>query len=259
MIELTPVSMDSHKDKKWKLRTDYKHGEGLTSIPVLLAELHKVVPHYVIGFVKNNLGQFYPAAILTIDGETNLYLSEKSNWLCSYVPAMLRGHPFYLKDGPSKQRYLHIETKSVSELDCDQDFFDQYGKLTKPVSDLMEFLVGVEREFHLTIDASNELAKKNLLEPWDISISVESETIKIAGLHRVNEENLKHIDSDALSTLFEIDAIKLAHAQIFSGHQVHLLAERQKMSQRDSKEINDSEQFELSRNNDLLNFDSFQH
>ena len=62
-------------------------------VPVLLAELSKLLPHYALGFIRQ--GESYqPVAIVGV--RENAYLAPDGRWFAPYVPAQLRGYPFAL-------------------------------------------------------------------------------------------------------------------------------------------------------------------
>lgn len=95
MTQWTPVTRSQHADKRYLPRKGYTFSINQTVASILLAELPKLVPYYVLGFIRKT-SSYQAVALLSLDHQNNLYLQRDGRWLGSYVPASLRGYPFTL-------------------------------------------------------------------------------------------------------------------------------------------------------------------
>ena len=93
MTEHAAITPESHAKKVWKNVTDYAFAAGETVIPLVGAELSKVVPVMPIGFVKQETG-YQLVAITSLQPGQNLYVAPDGKWLGTYIPSALRGYPF---------------------------------------------------------------------------------------------------------------------------------------------------------------------
>ena len=93
MTQWIALSRSEHAGAHYRPRQGYAHAAGDYLAPVLVAELSRLLPHYVLAFIQGETG-FLPVALLGTGLGQNLYLNHDQRWLADYVPAVLRGYPF---------------------------------------------------------------------------------------------------------------------------------------------------------------------
>lgn len=226
MTEWTALSPSQHRDKHHVPRDGYTFAQGQSVVGVLLAELPKLLPLYVLGFIQQ--GEHYtPVALLGL-GQQNLYVAPNGKWLGGYVPATLRGYPFTLANSETGEKVFAIDADHLSD-DAGEPLFDEADKLTGKAAETFIFLQQCEQNRQATQQAVKALGDAGVIEPWPLKIERGEghEPLNVNGLFRVNEKALNSLEGEAYATL-KGGPMALAHAQLFSVSQMNQLSERAK-------------------------------
>ncbi len=150
MPQWIALSRTQHADHFYLPRQGYTFADRQVIAPILLAELPKLLPHYALGFIKQEAG-YQAVAFLSLDGQTNLYLHSDGRWLCNYVPASLRGYPFTLANTEDGQKALCLDQAHLSE-EQGEPLFDEEGNLAATVQRTLEFLNQCEQNREPAVD-----------------------------------------------------------------------------------------------------------
>lgn len=229
MPRWTVISKSHHAQARYYPREGYHHAREQLVAPILLAELPKLTQHFMLGFMPQG-EQFMAVALLGVEQGQNLYVHEDGRWLGGYVPASLRGHPFKLLPDEQGQRVLCIDAEELVEAaDLGQALFDENGQPSESVAKQLDFQQHCDANRQRTQQAVDALQQAGVLQPWPLEISRgEEETPKkIEGLYRIDEQALNTLKADTYATL-QGAPMALAHAQLFSAHQLGQLTERAK-------------------------------
>lgn len=262
MHSWTALSREDHAKSHWRPRSGFTFAAQQQIVPVILAELAKMLPHYPLGFVKNESDTYQAVALVGLGGERNLYVDDGSKWLCSYVPAILRSYPFALQKDSAENAVLCIDRDFICDDAAFPRLFEDNGELEVKTSEVLQFVSQCEQNRQLTNTASDALATAGVIEPWPISVERgENEPpLKINGMHRVNEEALNKLDAEALGGLRTSGALALAYAQMYSTAQIEQLTKRAEyLAQVDQQSSPPEGLSDLFSNEDSgsLNFDAF--
>lgn len=224
MPQWQALSKTAHRDKGLLPRDGYRHAQSDPVVSVLLAELLKLLPHYTLGFVARGKG-YMPVALLSLDGESNLYVAANGKWVGSYVPAMMRGYPFALADGSNNQKVVVVDTERLSDEGGEPLFEGDEPSTT--VQQTLDFLNQCEKDRQQTAKAAGALQQAGVIVPWALSIprSEGAEPQRIDGLYRVDEKALNNLDAETYATLRGAP-MALAHAHLFSVEQTDQLTKR---------------------------------
>jgi len=106
MPNWTAISPFQHADKYYLPRQDYSFAADQQVVPILIAELSKLLPHYALAFIQQD-STYQPVAITGLGGGQNLYVNYEGKWLATYVPAFLRSHPFRLLTTENNKQVLN--------------------------------------------------------------------------------------------------------------------------------------------------------
>lgn len=262
MTQWIAVSRTEHADSHWRPRQGFGFAADLQVVAILIAELSKLLPHYVLGFVRNG-DQYQPVALVGLGGERNLYVNKENKWLCTYVPATLRGYPFTLADNDSGEPILCINESQLTEDQTAPPLFDSDGNLTSRTTHIFDFLGQCHANRILTQAACAALESCELIEPWPFTINrgENNEPLAINGLCRINEQALNALDGRQFAELRKSGATALAYAQLFSRNQIDQLAQRaeyigKEIESTSSRDLDDFFQDGGSLNLDFLNDDN---
>jgi hypothetical protein len=218
------LSPGQHAGQRFLPRDGYHFAAQLNVAGLLLAELPKLLPHYVLVFIKEGR-HFLPMVLLGV-GQKNLYVAPNGKWLGSYVPASLRGYPFVLATNELGEKFFALDASQLNE-SLGDFLFDEDGKLAGTAAQSLEFLTQCERNRYVTQQAADALQRAGVIEPWALTIDQGEgqKPLSVNGVWRINEQVLNNLDSDVYGTL-KGAPMALAHAQMFSVSQQGQLTER---------------------------------
>ena len=251
------ISPSQHAGKHFLPRQGYSFAADQQAVPIILAELSKLIPHYALGFIQQD-NTYKPVVLTGLGGGQNLYVNHDGKWLATYVPAFLRSHPFRLLTTGTKQQVLCIQEDHLVDESQGQPLFDQEGNLTKPVQDTLNFLNECEKNRRVTQTASIALDKAGVIEKWPLQVKQAEgqEPVPVDGLHRISEKILNELDAETFAGLRSHGALALAYAQLFSMNQIDQLAERAKYHARQQPKQEEPDIEKLFGNDDILSFDN---
>ncbi|MHB0776545.1 SapC family protein [Halomonas sp. WWR20] len=233
MAQWIAVSRTEHADNYFWPRQGYLFAAKDQVVPVLIAELTRLLPHYALGFIRQ--GENYrPVALTGLGGERNLYVHTDGRWLASYVPSVLRGYPFRMANTDNGQQVLAIEQDSLTDEPSAQPMFDEEGNLTSRVQQTVDFLTQCDKNRQATAAACQALSQADVIEEWPLKIErgEGQEPITVQGLYRINEKAMNELAAEAFAGLRKHGALALAYAQLFSMSQLSQLIERAKFHEK---------------------------
>jgi hypothetical protein len=227
MTEWVAVSRTKHAGKHWLPRNGFDFAAARQVVPVSIAEVAKLLPHYAIGFVKLADESFQPVVLLGLGGERNLYVAPDSKWLCSYIPAELQAYPFSMVTGEEGQQILCISSSALSDDPKLPRLITEEGELDNAALERFNFLAQHQSSKLVTENATAALAEVSVLEEWNISINrQDGEPLNVHGLYRISESALNALSENQFAALRQTGALILAYAQIFSMAQLGQLIQR---------------------------------
>lgn len=225
MPQWTALSATAHRDTRLLPRDGYRHAAHDPVVPVLLAELNRLIPHYALGFITRE-DAYLPVALLSLDGERNLYVAPGGEWIGPYVPARVRHYPFALADGPDGHKVLAVDAERLDDRDGEPLF--EAGEPSATVHNTLDFLQQCEGSRQQTRTAAQALQQAGVIAPWPLTIQRHGDDDAprtVNGLYRIDEAALNALPPEELATL-QGAPLALAYAQLFSTAQLDQLTER---------------------------------
>lgn len=227
-MAMIALSTTDHLTATFKPREGYEFAKSLITLPILMAELSKAIPHYVLGFTKSN-DQFTLSALVGVDADRHAYLFHDGRWLCGYVPAAVRAYPFGL--AKNEDQYIFcIDGNHIYPQDTPDavPLFTSEGSLSEKANESLDFLKQCEENRAITQKAVQALADADVLSEHDLIIPQEEgkEPIRVTGFYRVDEKKLLELDAESFASLRSTGSVALAYAQLFSLAQVSQITER---------------------------------
>ena len=249
------LSPSQHATKHYLPRQGYSFANNQQVVPILLAELSKLIPHYSLAFIQQD-NTYKPNVLTGLGGGKNLYVNHDGKWLASYVPAFLRSHPFRLLPS-NNQLVFCIQEDHLSDSQG-KPLFDDEGNLIKPVQDTLNFLNECEKSRKVTQAACKSLDQAGVIETWDLQVkqSENKDSVKIDGLYRISEKALNELDNETFADLRKNGALALAYAQLFSMNQISRLKELAQYHARQAPQSNQPDIDKLFGEDDILHFDN---
>lgn len=183
------------------------------------AEFLSAVNEYPIVFVEAN-GVVSPVVILGFQNNQNLYLTAQNVWKAKYIPAFIRRYPFVFstsEDGALFTLCVDETFPGFNQEDKGARLFDDEGKPSQYVQDVLSFLQGFQTEHLRTQTFAQTLQELGVLEPMQANITFETGRVfSLSGFLCVNRDRLKNLAGDKLAQLAKSDELELIYAHLHS-------------------------------------------
>jgi SapC len=214
-----PVSSRRHAQWSIEPSGDYAFSAKVNSVPLMAVEFPPAASEYAIVFAGNEQS-IMPVVILGMRGNQNVYLNPAGNWDAKYIPAFIRRYPFiFSSDEQGKTLTLCIDEdyKGCNQADRGQRLFDEAGKATPYVDNVLKFLQNYQAQFQRTQAFCQKLQELDLFESMQASITLPGgEKLALTGFMAVDRKKLKALSGDKLSELAQSDELELIYLHLES-------------------------------------------
>lgn len=226
------IDAAQHREHGFAPPTDLAFAAQQVLCPINGAEVASLLPFYTLAFIKHKETVDMVALTGLYQGE-NLLLGSNGKWLIPYLPARYRGFPFEValnQAGEQQKAVLCFDHRSglyretPNTENGEYPFFDEQGKPTERVSQILQFLVQRNQMQEATRNAAKALDECGCLVPWELPLEKADRDMQpIKGLYRIDQEALRGLEGDKLSQLMKSNAMALAYAQVFSIERLSVL------------------------------------
>ena len=223
-MNIIPLSKENHGDWSYVGLSNYLHAKKDAIVPILIAEIGKIVTTNPIVFIINNseIGLY---SLQSLIPESNLMINDKGEWTNNYIPARYRSLPFVLasdtKNNTTNEKILCY----IEDLNCvakiiknkkSTKIFDSKSELSEDMGRVFEFLKSIEQNELVTKQALKSIYNSDILEDWSLSLKLSDGEKKMTGLKKINIEKLKSLSGDKLLDLNKTGGLDICFANILS-------------------------------------------
>lgn len=216
-----PLSSERHAQRFWRRFTSYDFARDLRHVPLVLAEVEAVAAAMPVVFASDAEGVGPVALLRLVPGGKTPFVSPAGLWLATYVPSILRVHPFSARPAGGGRMMLMVDEDSglVTDSPGDEPFFDASGAPSPPVAELVEFFRQREASARRSRAAAEGLAALGLLAPFRPE-GAEAPPDSWDGLQVIDRARFDAVEDSAHLELRRLGAVALAHAHFVSMAQV---------------------------------------
>ncbi len=223
-----PVSKEQHSAFSIDTTSNYSFASGINSVPLTATEFPFAARDYVIVFAGEDTPM--PAAIVGIQQDKNLFVSDDGQWQGKYIPAFVRRYPFVFSSNEYQSRFtlcVDQEFQGLNEEGKGEKLFDEQGEKTEYLDKMLNFLQEYQLQFQRTRAFCEKLKELDLLESMQAQISLPSGSQQsLTGFQVINRDRLKALDGDKLAELAKTDALELAYLHLQSLNNFSVMIER---------------------------------
>lgn len=224
---LVPVNRDRHAGKKIRDISSFEFAAKFHIAYVTMHEFARVAATYPVVFVEDkNKDTFRPVALLGLQEGENLFVGPGGKWEASYVPAIVRRHPFMLADSGVEGQFT-ICVDEGSELLSDTEgsaMFDEQGQPTQVIENVKRYLSELQQMDALTHAFTKTMTELNMLTPLSLRVRESADRVKnIAGCWVINEERLNGLSNERFQDLRAQHYLPAIYAQLISLGQIERL------------------------------------
>jgi hypothetical protein len=229
-----PVNAGRHKDWSVKAGETYAFAAAVNSVPVTAVEFAQAAAEYPIVFAGTQKSVF-PAVILGIRENQNLFVAADGAWRGKYIPAFVRRYPFvFSQDEAAKTFTLHIDETfaGCNQAGRGERLFDADGSQTQYLRTVLGFLQDYQVRFRRTQAYCARLVELDLLQPMQAQFTLNTgEQRSLSGFSVVNREKLKSLPADTVAELLAKDEMECTFLHLASLRHFQDMLERFQPSQ----------------------------
>lgn len=226
MATLSPIAPETHSTKTWRGPVDHRFAANDVLIPIGMSEAPRAALYLPLGFALINAAPKL-VAIAGFEQRQSLLVGNDGGWLAGYLPQQYRCFPFVVASVEDGSRALCLLDDGVSLIDGPggAPFFAIDGSLDPKVKEVLDLLVGFERDKAAADHFSKALYDAGVIRPWELTIPGPSGPRKLEGLHHVNEAAFDALEDEAFLSLRKAGALNLAYSQMISTQNLLRLTE----------------------------------
>lgn len=223
-----PLTKEQHGEMSIETGTGYDFAQKMSVVPVLARELHRAVFEYPIAFMQQ--GENVAAvALLGLQEDQNLFVSDDGSWSVDYVPALLRHYPFAValgKEGDKGILCLSMDHPGLNSKGKGVALFEKEGGLSTFTKQVQKAIGDAAVEARKTEAFCAKLEEFGLLKPIGATLKNKSgKEWRISGILAVDRSALAGLALDRLDTLHKSGYLELIYQHLLSLHNLRGLAE----------------------------------
>ena len=214
-----PVSSARHGGVSFDASENYAFSAGINAVPLMAVEFMRAATEYAIVFTEAG-DDVFPAAILGVRADQNLYLAADAHWQAKYVPAFIRRYPFVFsasEDNETLTLCIDETHPGFNREGRGQRLFGDDSKPSPYVEQVLKFLQAYQAQFERTRAFGKRLKELNLLEAMQAQVTTPGgEKLSLNGFSAVTRNRLRTLTGEALSSLAKNDELELIYLHLYS-------------------------------------------
>jgi hypothetical protein len=225
------VPVSSQRHGKWSVEVggNYGFSRSVNSVPLMAVEFPAAASEYPIVFAGAG-ENVMPAVILGVRGQENLFLTRENTWQGKYIPAFVRRYPFVFSSSEDNKTFTLCIDEAFGGFNQEgrgQRLFDDQGKPTDYVQNVLKFLQEYQVQFQRTQGYCRKLGELGLLDAMQAQVTAgKGERSSLTGFRAVSRERLKALPGDKLAELAKTDELELTYLHLQSLRNFSAFGER---------------------------------
>jgi hypothetical protein len=222
LTNIVLLNSQTHRDVTVQSTASARYGDGVRFVPVIVSEFAFLAVHYPIFFAKDaQTGEFYCGAMLGIDEDENLFLTEGKDFE-TYRPLNLQRGPFFTSGSDIAIDLDHPRVQMGGKA-----LFTEAGEPSDYLKNIMGVFQNLRPGLEQTKTFIATLMAAKLVEPIDIDLGFDDGTRRnLEGLYTVNQDVLKNLADTKIVDLFHRGYLQAIYLMIASLKQVPVLAQK---------------------------------
>lgn len=231
MANFQPLHKETHAKTRVKPIDNVADLKTQHALGVVVQEFALAGAHYPVAFAKEqDQDVYFPVAIMGLEQNVNLFVSDDGKWEGMYMPARYTHKPLTVipnKDDPNMFGIaIDVDADIVSE-DEGELLFTEDGKESEHLEGRKKALMAFVENEQMTKAFLDTLAEMDLLEAQNIGVKVKDKDYQLNGLFLVNEKKLNELSDEEYLKLRKRGFLGPIYAHLGSMHHISNLAQRQ--------------------------------
>ena len=214
-----PVSAARHAGLSVETGAGYAFASHASAVPIMALEFIPAASEYAIVFAP--IGEeVFPAVVLGMRTDENLYLGQDAKWNAKYVPAFIRRYPFVFSTSEDRKTLTLCIDESYAGLNREgkgQRLFDEDRKPAAYTQRVLKFLQDFQAHFQRTRLFCQRLKEIGVLEPTGVQVTAAGgEKFSLGGFLVANRKKLREVPDEKLLAMAKSDELELLHLHQYS-------------------------------------------
>lgn len=220
MTRVVLLNNVDHRDLTVATGHGREFGDAVNQVLVFPTEWQALQREYPILFRRSEEGRFQSIALVGLDRDENLFLSD-GIWRAHYIPALHQRGPFSIgltrnEDGSEGEPMIHVDLDSpriAADLAraSDQTVFLPHGGNSKYLETVMDVLAQIHNGVITNDSMFDAFQADGLIEPVALEIFLdETNKYTLHDLYTISAERLAALDGEALARLHAPGFLQLA-------------------------------------------------
>lgn len=217
MSQIARLDNVSHADLRVHTAHGEEFGEAVNQVAVFASEFEPLQRHYPILFHQGDGDHLQPVAILGLDRDENLFLSQ-GEWAADYLPALFRRGPFMIAQDDGTDLPLHVDLASprIAPEGTGQPVFLPHGGMAPALTSATEALRVIHAGAQMTPVMTELFTELDLVQYARLEVSVtEDESYAFEGYGVVTSDRIAALKAPELERLNQSGF--LSHAVFAAG------------------------------------------
>lgn len=213
MTRHVPLDNVEHADLRVAVHHTAEGGNAVNQVLALPTEFEQLQRDYPILFRRSDTGAFYAVALLGLDRDENLFLTE-GGWQARYVPAVRQRGPFLLgppaSGGDEPAIHIDLDDPRVAAPDG-EPLFLRHGGRTPYLQRIAAVLDAMRRGQEATEPFFAALVVSDLIQPVSLDINVgDGASYVVDDVFTVAQDRLAALTGPALERLHHSGFLRAA-------------------------------------------------
>ena len=223
-----PVSSGRHGKCSVEAGKDYGFSKKVNSVPLTAVEFPEAAGEYAIVFAASG-DEVVPVVVLGARQNENLFVDADNGWAAKYIPAFVRRYPFVFSSSDDNQTFTLCVDEAypgLNYLGKGRALFDEEGKATPYVDNVLKFLQEYRAQFLRTQAFCRRLVELKLLEPMRAQFTLGAEKMSLGGFQAIDRQKLKALPGETLAQLAATDELELIYLHLQSMRNFALVKDK---------------------------------
>lgn len=192
-MHLQQLSRAAHGELRIDPRKASSQAANAHLVPVSRVELRQAARCYPLFFAKDlETGQFYPAALLGLKANENLFW-DGEGFDADYVPLNIRRLPFYIGGDDPTQGMICIDADSPGiDPQGASRILDEDGNDSEYIREIQRTLAALSQQHEATREFARDAARLGLISEIKLDIVLDDgEAVEVTGLYGIDDRALE--------------------------------------------------------------------
>lgn len=231
MANYQPLHKDTHAKTRVKQIENVADLKTQHALGVVVQEFALAGAHYPVAFAKEqDKDVYFPVAIMGLEQNVNLFVSEEDKWEGLYMPARYTHKPLTVIPNKDDANLFGIAIDMDSDVVSDEEgelLFTESGEESEALEKRKKALMAFVENEQMTKAFLDTLSAMDLLEPQNIGVRVKDQDYQLNGLFLVNEKKLNELSDEEYLKLRKRGFLGPIYAHLGSMHHISNLAQKQ--------------------------------